>query len=114
VKRVLYQEGIGDAQVPNLATRAMARTMGIPLLNNPVQRVFGVVEAPAPQGSAYVQFDVGQAPLPGADNVPPPDNDVHEAIRRLEAAKEQLQRFLQEDGRVEDTCGGAACRFPRR
>lgn len=111
-KRVLYQEGIGDAQVPNLASRAVARTMGLPLLNRPVEAVFGIGQVFAPVESAYVQFDIKVAPRPGDTNVPPAGNPVHESIRRLEAAKLQLQKFLIEDGRVIDSCFGASCTFP--
>lgn len=110
-KRVLYQEGLGDAQVPNLSTRAIVRTMGLPLLNQPIEPVFGVNQVGAAE-SAYVQYDVGQLPRPGDTNVPPPDNPVHEAIRRLEAAKVQLQLFLKEDGKVTDSCAGKPCYFP--
>jgi hypothetical protein len=111
-KRVLYQEGIGDAQVPNLATRALARTMGLPLLNRPSEAVFGIGQVQGPVESAYVQFDIKVAPRPDDSNVPPAENPVHEAIRRLEAAKLQLQKFLIEDGRVIDSCFGTPCTFP--
>lgn len=111
-KPLLYQEGVGDAQVPNMATRALVRTMGLSLLNQPVEAVFGIGQVSGPVRSAYVQFDVGVSPRPGADNTPPADNKVHEAIRRLDAAKVQLQGFLRDDGDVLDTCFGKPCMFP--
>lgn len=111
-KQVLYQEGIGDGQVPNLATRMMVRTMGIPLLNQPVDPPWGIPLGNGPLPSAYVQFDVGQTPRPGDDNIPPKGNPVHEAVRRLEAAKQQLQAFLRDGGTAIDTCGGKPCVFP--
>ena len=111
-KRVLYQEGIGDAQVPNLATRAMVRTMGLSLLQRPSEAVFGVGQVFGPVDSAYVQFDIGVMQRPGDTNVPPQENAVHEAIRRLEPAKLQLQKFLIEDGRVIDACLGVPCNLP--
>lgn len=110
-KRLLYQEGVGDAQVPNLMTRAIVRSMGLPLLNQPVEAVFGIGQVDGPAPSAYVQFDVGESPRPGAENTPPKSNRVHEAIRRLEAAKAQLLTFLVEDRGVIDTCGGKPCTF---
>jgi hypothetical protein len=110
-KQVLYQEGIADAQVPNLTTRMMVRTMGIPLLSPTVESPWGITQAQGPQPSAYVQFDIGQLPRPGDDNVPPKNNAVHEATRRLEAAKEQLQDFLKDGGIVRDTCKGKPCVF---
>lgn len=110
-KRLLCQEGVGDAQVPNLMTRSLVRSMGLPLLNQPVEAVFGIGQVDGPALSAYVQFDVGASPRPGAENTPPKDNKVHEAIRRLEAAKAQLQIFLIDDKGVVDTCGGKPCKF---
>ena len=112
-KQVLYQEGLGDGQVPNLATRMIVRSMGIPLLNQPVEAVWGIPTASGPLPSAYVQFDVGQNPRPGDDNVPPKNNPVHEAIRRLEAAKQQLQGFLQDGGTVRETCDSKPCVFAK-
>lgn len=112
-KQVLYQEGIGDGQVPNLATRMVVRSMGIPLLKQPVEPVSGIAQASGPLPSAYVQYDIGQMPRPGDDNVPPKDNPVHEAVRRLEAAKAQLQAFLKDGGVVTDTCAGKPCVFPK-
>lgn len=112
-KRLLYQEGIGDAQVPNLATRAVVRTLGISLLGLPTEAVFGVGQVLMSAESAYVQYDIGQNPRPGDTNVPPErDNLVHRSIPRLEAAKTQLDSFLREDGRVLDTCAPRACSFP--
>lgn len=115
-KRVLYQMGLGDAQVPNLMTYSIVRTLGLGLLSPPVEAVFGIGQVLAPAPSALVHFDIGQLPRPGDTNVPPSkDNKVHEAIRRLEAAKAQLQAFLFEDGKdggqVVDTCGGKPCVF---
>lgn len=112
-KRVLYQEGVGDAQVPNLATRSVVRTLGLGLLQKPVEPVFGIGQVSARQDSAYVQYDIGQMPRPGATNVPPEkDNAVHGAVRKLEAAKQQLQDFLREGGAVTDTCMNQPCVFP--
>ena len=108
-KRVLYQEGIDDASVPNQNTRAMVRTMGMKLLRPAVQSVALVDEVDGPQDSAYAQFDVGASPL-GGNDVPPAGTDTHETIRRLEAVKQQLQLFLREGGQVVDTCGGKPCK----
>jgi hypothetical protein len=111
-KRVLLQEGLGDAQVPNLATRALVRSMGLSLLGAPVEAVFGVGQVLMSSESAYVQYDIGQQPRPGDTNVPPEkDNGVGRSIPRIEAAKTQLDAFLREDGRVIDTCGPRTCTF---
>lgn len=108
-KPVLYHEGLGDAAVPNLATRRMVRVIGLPLLTPSPERVPGVALASPPVDAAYVQFDIGLRT--GRDNRPPQSNAVHESIRRLDAVQEQLKRFLRKDGLVEDTCQGKPCTF---
>jgi hypothetical protein len=108
-KHILYQEGINDASVPNLTTRAMVRTIGLKLLGPGIESVDGIDEVTTPQESAYVQFDVGSRPKLGLDNVPPAKNGVHEKIRTLPAAEEQLRLFLREGGLVRNTCGNRPC-----
>jgi hypothetical protein len=110
-KKILYQEGINDASVPNLTTRAMARTIGLKLLSPAVEPVVGIKGAAGPLDSAYVQFDVGSRPRLGGNNVPPATSKVHEEIRTLEAAKEQLKIFLSDQGKVQNTCGDQPCVF---
>ena len=108
-RRVLVQYGLGDAAVPGVATELHARALGltqqlpatwrVPLL--PVQE--GAIE-----GSALVQFDFGlPAPLPGTvADLPTQDNPVHEGVRRDDEGRDQVDRFLRPDGRVEVTCDG--------
>lgn len=103
VKKILYQEGINDASVPNLTTRAMARTIGLSLLEPKVEKVDGIPSAAGPLDSAYVQYSVGFTSRLGRDNIPPAKSSVHEEIRRLPAAQEQLKRFLKADGKIEDS-----------
>jgi pimeloyl-ACP methyl ester carboxylesterase len=111
-KNILYQESIGDAQVPNVATRLMVRTMQMPALAPPVQEVYGITDQQQPLTSAYAQFDVHPSPLPGNTNVPPAsDNQAHEACRRLPQVVDQLQRFFQPQGEVFQTCDGGPCSF---
>jgi hypothetical protein len=109
-KRVLVQEAIGDSQVPNLATRVLVRTIGLPG-NDLEQQVYGVDEKPAPLDSAYTQWDVHPMPLPPPGDVPPTgENPAHEAIRRLDLLVAQLGQFLKPDGQVQQTCPGV-CSF---
>jgi len=111
-KQAVFQESLGDAQVPNVATRVEMRTLGIPGLAPLVEPVFGITEANGPlSGLVYTQWDVKPTPLPPASDVRPDDNQAHEAVRRLPAAIEQMRRFLRPDGQVENTCGGA-CVYP--
>ena len=62
-KRILVQESIGDAQVPNMSTRMLVRTIGLPGLAL-VQPVQGVETKSAPLDSAYTQWDAHKLPLP--------------------------------------------------
>ncbi|HEX9101284.1 MAG TPA: hypothetical protein VF997_03735, partial [Polyangia bacterium] len=103
-KRILVQEAINDAQVPNLATRVLVRALGIPGTNLE-QQVYGVEMQAAPLDSAYTQWDVHPMPVPPDADLPPPmDNGAHEAIRRLDPLVQQLGLFFKPDGQVQQTC----------
>jgi hypothetical protein len=109
-KRILVQEAINDAQVPNVATRVLVRALGIPGTNLE-QPVFAVDVMPTPLDSAYTQWDVHPMPVPPDVNIPPPmDNGAHEAIRRLPELVSQIQAFFKPDGQVTQTCNGV-CAF---
>jgi hypothetical protein len=106
-KQLLMQIGIGDAAVPNIGAHLHARALGLTLLEPAPRPLAGIEAAPAPLDSAIVEFDFGIDPLPGAVALPADDdNEVHEGVRRLEAAKEQLDRFFSPGGLVEATCDG--------
>jgi hypothetical protein len=121
-KKVLIQEAIGDAQVPNFATEMLARTMGIPGLKPLVYPVFGIEEVEGPiDGSALTQWNpmnmkniqIEDKILPECGPYPPEgnialahDNCAHEAIRRLPALRRQLKEFLKPDGKIVQTCDG--------
>jgi hypothetical protein len=110
-KRVILQESIGDAQVPNIATRLLARTIGLSGIGL-VQPVPGVEEVAGPVDSAYTQWDTHASPLPPAGNKPAPDdNGAHNAIQGLPALREQIRLFLRPGGEAVNTCGGP-CDFP--
>jgi len=115
-RHLLMQESINDAQVPNVATRAVVRTLGLPLLDPPIAPVFGVMEAQAPLDSAYTQWDSHPMPPPGLYNVPPDEGkgwmgySAHEAIRRIPQLIDQLNAFLRPNGQVTQTCSGP-CSF---
>ena len=105
-KQILVQEALGDAQVPNIATRVLVRTIGLAGLDL-VEPVFGVTEQASPLASAYTQWDVTATPLPPAANIPAPmDNGAHEAVRRLVPLESQLRAFFAPDGNVIQTCSG--------
>jgi hypothetical protein len=110
-KRVILQEAIGDSQVPNMATRVLARAIGLQGFGL-VEPVYGIEEAQGPLDSAYTQWDTHRTPLPPAENVPPPvDNGAHGAIQGLPALNQQLRLFFRPDGLAVNTCEGP-CDFP--
>lgn len=104
----LLQEAIGDQQVPNLTTRALARSVGTVQLEPEVEPVWGLTRVEGPtEGPVYVQIDpeVGR---PDGGNQPAEDNGAHEAIRHYPGVAEQQRVFLS-TGRAESFCGATAC-----
>jgi hypothetical protein len=110
-RHLLQQESKNDAQVPNLSTRLMVRTLGLKQLTPSIEPVWGVEMAAGPLDSAYSQWDAMPMPPPGPYNVPPTEGkgwmgySAHEAIRRMPQLIDQLSKFLQPNGQVVDTCG---------
>lgn len=106
-KKLLIQEGIGDAQVPNIATRTWVRTMGLVGVGPLFEPVFGVKEEKGPfKGSAYIQYGPRPDPYPADVNLPPKNNRTHEAVRRVEASMKQMEAFLKPDGMIQQFCKG--------
>jgi hypothetical protein len=107
-RKLLMQIGMGDTAVPNLAAHLHARSLGIPSLDPAPRTIPLIASANAPLDAALVEFDFGIDPLPGAEALPPSsDNEVHDGVRQLGAAKEQLGRFFRPGGVIEQTCDGA-------
>lgn len=107
-KRILLVESMGDAQVPNIATEAMARTYGLQMLGPAVAPVFGVADAPGPlaEGSALLQIDTGLGPVPPGVNLPlGEDNGAHGAAVDDPSAIAMIEQFLF-TGVMENLCDG--------
>jgi hypothetical protein len=110
-KKVLLQMGVNDSQVPNIGTEVQVRSLGIPAVAPSVRPAFQIPEMEAPfDGSAYVPYDVDGAGVPLTNLPPTIENGVHEAVRRLEAAQNQIDAFLRPDGLIENFCDGP-CAF---
>ncbi len=109
-KLIIAQESLYDDQVPNIATRAVVRGMGLPLLTPKVEKVFGITEKAGPLESAYVQWDTNPPIKPPKENLlpksPPMDKSAHDRVRHLESFTKQLEAFYKSDGKVIQTCGG--------
>jgi hypothetical protein len=104
---VLVQESIGDAQVPNEATRILVRELGVPALAPLIEPVPGVEARPAPLAAGYVQWDSGIGPLPPPGNTAlPTDNGAHNAVWYQGLPTDQVRAFYRPDGQVLNPCEG--------
>jgi hypothetical protein len=105
-KKILVQESIGDAQVANLATRVLVRTMGLSGFDLE-QQLYGVTEQPAPLDSAYTQWDSHPMPVPPTTNTAlMSDNGAHDSVWRSQLAQQQIRAFLTKTGQATSVCGG--------
>ena len=110
-KQLVMMMGVGDAQVPNVATEMIARTSGVPLLGPSAVDVFGMTATPGPLPSALTTWNVNSPPVPPDTNqTPAHDNQVHQAIRRLPEEEQMLQTFFA-TAQVVATCNGP-CNLP--
>jgi hypothetical protein len=110
---LLWQESMGDEQVPNLTTHALARSVGVPLLTPAVESVHGLEEIEGPLGpdaTALVQFDP-QKGRPHDTNRPSDDTGAHHFPRHCEQVHEQIEIFFRagSEGTIEHTCGDGPC-----
>mgnify|MGYP002365147663 FL=1 len=109
--KVLFQYGIGDHSVNNLASHLLLRAAGIDMLTPAAQTPYLLGSVPAPAaGSAAVVVDYMVPVLPGVEaNLPdePPDEyNVHELVRRNAKIREQIDAFMRPDGVIENFCDG--------
>ncbi len=107
-RQVLQIMGIGDSQVPNLGSALHARAMGIPLLQpSPVAPLIGTEAKAFPADSGFVAYDLGVSDDFYALAQPAPEeNPVHNGVRAVPEAIEQMSTFLNE-GVIENFCDGA-------
>jgi hypothetical protein len=109
-RTVLLQEAIGDSQVPNLTTRALARAMGVDLLTPAVDTPYGISTTQGPSSeSALVQYSMPsklEGKRPPKTNVPPEENNgVHSGILFLDHLQKQLRHFV-DTGEIKQYCEG--------
>jgi hypothetical protein len=109
-KQIIAQMSVGDSQVPNLATEAMARTEGISLVGQSPISLFGIAQTDGPAASGMTVWDVHpNDPAPLTNETPPTDNGAHGAIHWIPALQDQIDHFFQH-AEVINTCNGL-CSF---
>jgi hypothetical protein len=106
--RVLLQEALHDEQVPNLTTRALARSAGLPVVGPVSEDPWGLDRVPAPHDGSGLALHATDAPPPPDANRPAPITGAHETIRGLPGVADQTRTFLLE-GRITHPCGDAPC-----
>ncbi|MCB9777014.1 MAG: hypothetical protein H6742_00455 [Alphaproteobacteria bacterium] len=110
-RSVLWQESMGDEQVPNITTESIARGAGATLLQPSVSDPWALDPGDGPlTGPAVAQFDP-QVGRPPQENRPAEVSGAHATPRTWEGAIAQSLRFLDPDvpGVVEHFCGDAPC-----
>ncbi len=110
-RSVLWQESIGDEQVPNITTELLVRGVGATLLQPAVTDPQGVASASGPlTGPALAQFDP-QLGVPDMVNRPADVSGAHGTPRTWATTMTQTARFLDRDdpGVVEHPCGDEPC-----
>ena len=110
-KKIILQESRYDDQVPNLATRIVARTLGLTAMTPAVESVYGLTEKAGPLESAFVQWDTKPKVKPHEGNIPAPkpepSESAHLTVRQKETWRKQLKAFYKSDGQVINPCSGA-------
>jgi len=110
-RRVLMRAAIGDHQVTTFGAHVMARAMGAVHLDTGLRDIEGVPIAESPvdaNGAVYVEWDFGLPPEPTC-NVPLEScEDPHGKLRKLEAARTQLDTFFR-TGVVSNDCAAGVC-----
>lgn len=105
----LWQEAIGDNQVPNIATELMMRSAGVPLGTPAVTTPYGIPTVALPvSGPVFTQFDPALG-IPDPVNRPSPDTHAHEAPRMWLGCLHQTEQYFESDGEVATYCGDSPC-----
>lgn len=110
-RAVLFQEAVGDDQVPNLTTELLMRGAGLPLLGPAVLDPPDMPAAALPAvGAGWVQLDPGLG-LPPPGNRPAPRTGAHGLPRHFPGQAAQVLRFLdpEDPGVILHFCGEAPC-----
>lgn len=109
-RRVLFQTGLGDSEVPNLGSFLHARLLRLPVLSPSPLSIFGLSEVQGPvDGSAVTLYDFGFNLIDVYRDTDPEALEatgVHEGLRLLEAPQAQMDAFFQDNSQILFTCQG--------
>lgn len=108
-RRVLMQTGMGDVEVPNIASMLHARLLGLKQLQPAVPAVFGLEPIASPTTeSVQVLYDMGVdlRAVYGKAEPYPMGNAVHEGARAIEPALKQLGAFFGQQDQTVSFCSG--------
>ena len=131
-KKIFYRYSLYDEQVFSTATETYLRTAGIPCIEKPPRRVFGIQWVDASggyDGSACVQVDpsIPDEQIPPAENIPPNPDPKSQVVRRwwplvdegdfvtphsVPRAVPQLlemQKRFYEEGKIYQLCSDMIC-----
>ncbi|MCX4241791.1 hypothetical protein [Paraliomyxa miuraensis] len=109
---VLMTAALGDHQVTTLGAHNMARSAGIVHLDSGIREIWGLpVAQDSHMGSALVEYDFGLPPDPVCNRPQTACNDPHGRLRRMPAARDQIDHFLR-NGEVVNFCPAGVCSFP--
>jgi hypothetical protein len=110
-RSVVWQEAIGDEQVPNMTTRMLARAVGATHLEPVVESVVGLATGAGPiELPGYVQFDP-EVERPVQANQPGVPSGAHGAPRTWPGTRQQIVLFndWEAPGVLLHFCGDAPC-----
>jgi hypothetical protein len=104
-KQIIYQVGMNDAQVCNVASDMAARTGGFTQLLPSNHEVWGMDEFAAGDTGVIQYWDCGAPDVP-TGNQAPDENESHECVRRRASAQAQVDAFFHPDGEIVSMCDG--------
>lgn len=110
-RSILWQEAMGDNQVPNLSTELLMRSIGVPLGAPSVSAPMGVEQIALPtQAPVFTQFDP-EVGYPPEENRPATNTDAHGIPRLFPGCIRQTTAFFNPGalGLVQHFCGSAPC-----